>query len=110
MYQYHATVIRILDGDSVEMNIDLGMKIFFKSVCRLSGIDTPELNSSDPVERSAAQAAKLYLSNLLPLSLVVTINSKSLDKYGRPLVEIITPTGLNVNQEMILSGNAKSYL
>lgn len=109
MYQYHATVLRIVDGDTVELNIDLGMKIFYKSLCRLSGINSPELNSPDETVRAAAISAKLYLANILLLNSVVLLDSKGLDKYGRPLGVITTSLGVNINNAMLASGNAVVY-
>lgn len=103
-YAYKANVIRVIDGDTAELNIDLGFKLWLKRSARLTGINTPELNSSDPVERTLAQKARDALKALIE-GKDVTVISHSLDKYGRPLVSI-TSAGVNVNQYMIQQGYA----
>lgn len=109
MYQYKAIVERVVDGDTVVLNIDLGFTVRWKSSCRLWGINTPELNSKDQAERLKALEAKDFLTTNLPVGSEVVINSKQLDKYGRPLVEIIT-RGVIINNELIANGLAKDYL
>lgn len=109
MYTYNAKVIRVIDGDTVELDIDLGFTIHWKSSCRLYGINTPELKSSDKDERLKALEAKNFLIQELSVGSDVTINSKKLDKYGRPLVEVIN-NHININQELLVLGLAKEYI
>lgn len=109
MYTYNAKVIRVIDGDTVELDIDLGFTIHWKSSCRLYGVNTPELKSSDKDERLKALEAKNFLIQELPVGSDVTINSKKLDKYGRPLVEVIN-NHININQELLVLGLAKEYI
>jgi micrococcal nuclease len=108
LYNYSAQALRVIDGDTVELNIDLGLKVFRRESCRLSGINAPELNAIDPDVRAAAQASRDHLKFLIE-GKTVFIKSKSLDKYGRPLVLIYTTDGLNVNQEMVKKGYAVVY-
>lgn len=109
MYTYNAKVIRVIDGDTVELDIDLGFTIHWKSSCRLYGINTPELNSKDKDEKLKALEAKNFLIQELPVGLDVVINSKKLDKYGRPLVEVMN-NNININQELLVLGLAKEYI
>lgn len=109
LYNYEAKILRIVDGDTVNLEMDLGMKIYFKTNCRLSKINAPELSSTDPETRLKAQASKTYLSTLLPINSIVYLKSTGLDKYGRSLAEIITKEGLSVNDEMVRSGHAVIY-
>lgn len=108
MYQYNATIVRVIDGDTCEINIDLGMKIFYRNSCRLAGINAPELNSPDEATRQAAIASKEFLVSTLPPGIKAVIDSKSLDKYGRPIV-VIWLGVVNVNDLMISTGNAVVY-
>jgi micrococcal nuclease len=103
MYTYKAEVIRVIDGDTVVLNIDLGFKIHHISPCRLAGINAPEMNAKDEKVRAAAVASKEYLMGLLPEGMEVKIISKKLDKYGRPIVSI------GLNDSMIKSGHAVIY-
>jgi micrococcal nuclease len=109
MYNYNATIERVVDGDTVILDIDLGFTIHWKSSCRLWGIDTPELKSKDKEERAKAVIAKEYLIEALPVGSIVNINSKSLDKYGRPLVEIFV-NDVNINEELVSKGLAVRYI
>jgi len=112
MYTYKAEVIRVIDGDTVVLNIDLGFKIHHITPCRLAGINAPEMNSKDEKVRAAAVQSKEYLMGLLPEETEVTIVSRKLDKYGRPVV-VFMPHYSNeiyrVNELMIKSGHATIY-
>jgi endonuclease YncB( thermonuclease family) len=96
MYNYKAKVNKVIDGDTVNLTIDLGFRMTMTANCRLAGINAPELSTKE------GQVAKLYLTNLI--SDVDNIASTGLDKYGRPIVKIG-----DINQKMIDSGNAVKY-
>ena len=86
MYTYKAQVARVIDGDTVVLEIDLGFKIFHVMSCRLVGVNAPELNAKDEAVKLAAVESKEYLMSLLPVGKEITIKSTRLDKYGRALV------------------------
>ena len=111
MYEYNATILRVIDGETVEATVDLGFSTFFKSNFRLFGIDTPELHSSVPAVRELATRAKSRLIELIEGQTVLVRTHKP-DKYGRWLVEIKTPdiTLGTVNSQLIAEGFAKPYL
>jgi micrococcal nuclease len=104
MYTYKATIVRVIDGDTVVLNIDLGFKIHHITPCRLAGINAPEMNSKDEKVRAAAVASKEYLESLLKEGKHIVIESKKLDKYGRPVVIIDF-----VNNIMLQKGHAVIY-
>ena len=110
MYTYRAKVVRVIDGDTVVLDIDLGFDIHHVKSCRLYGINAYELRDKDPVKRGLANDGKNYLTSILVGD--VTIESKELDKYGRPLVIIWdNPSDTrSVNQRMVQNGLAVSYL
>ena len=97
LYTYNATVVRVLDGDSVELIIDLGFTVQWKSVCRFYGIDTPELRDKNPDLREIANIAKEFTKNYLYRDAKVIIKSRQLDKYGRPLVDIYCDENYSVH-------------
>lgn len=111
MYEYNATIIRVVDGDTVEAALDLGFSMSFHNNFRLFGVDTPELHSSDPAVRELAKRAKDRLIQLIEGKTVLVRTHKP-DKYGRWLVEIKTPdiTLGTVNSQLIAEGFAKPYL
>lgn len=88
LYTYKATVVRVIDGDTVELIIDLGFTVQWKSTCRLYGINTPELRSKNADEKAKALLARDFTKANLNEGAIVIIKSKKLDKYGRPLVDI----------------------
>lgn len=106
-YQYrHVKVERIIDGDTVEMTIDLGNKITWRDNFRLYGIDTPE--RGQPLYHEATE----YLSRLL-MSGVTRIETFKPDKFGRWLADLyIDSLGggeLHVNRLMVVEGFAVDY-
>ncbi len=109
LYNYLATVIRVVDGDTIELQIDLGFKMHYRTTCRLYGIDTPELKI--PAQKEAAKLAKAAVEELIPSGVAVRIESRELDKYGRALVEVYLDGRLetSLNQWLIDQGHAKPY-
>lgn len=108
MYTYNATVLKVIDGDTLQLNIDLGFRVGFKANCRLNGLNTSELNSKNEEERLDAIRSKAFLESTAPAGSSVKIVSASLDKYGRPLIELLVGRN-NINQQMISEGYAKPY-
>lgn len=107
LYNYKATVLRVVDGDTVELVIDLGFTVQWKSTCRLFGINTPELISKDAALRLKALEAKQYVIDRLPVGTTVYITSRQLDKYGRPLADIYYSAEMkHLNQELLDTGLA----
>ena len=109
MYEYQAEVIRIVDGDTIVLRIDLGFKLSWKVSCRLHGINCPELRSKDAEERIAAKAAKEFTASELPIGSIVLVYSVELDKYGRPLVDIFYEDK-HLNVELVSNNHAKLYM
>lgn len=101
---FHVEVVRVIDGDTVELNIDMGNNTFWRDKFRLVGINAPETHSTDKV---AADAATAFLAAAVKeQGLSVSTNGK--DKYGRWLCSIFTGKG-NVNLRMIEAGHAVPY-
>lgn len=109
MYTYNAKVIRVVDGDSVWLEVDVGFHVSYRYNFRLADIDTPELRSSDPVEKAKAYAAKERLEQLLPVGSQVIVESLKPGKYGRWITRITTRAGTQVNTTMITEGHAVPY-
>jgi micrococcal nuclease len=112
MYEYKATVKRIIDGDSLVLDIDLGFYMFMNETkIRLYGLDTPEMTSEDPLLRLQAIMATRYLFDNLQVGEKVTIKTvlDKREKYGRLLATIITNDGLNINEGLIQNKLAVSY-
>ena len=101
MYQYKAKVLNVVDGDTIDVSIDLGLQIYSLQRIRLYGIDTPERGQPGFLE--AADRLKQLI-----LDKNVTIKTYKTSKYGQYLGEIEFD-GIHINQMMITEGHAKKY-
>ena len=104
MYEYSARLIRVLDGDTISVSIDLGFHMHYRAFVRLAGFDAPERNTE------AGFKAREYLIDLLsdttiPL-IIKTLMNKEFEKYGRVLGSVMHGT-VNVNTEMVKAGHVK---
>jgi micrococcal nuclease len=105
MYEYRVTVNRVVDGDTVDVDIDLGFGIVLTDErVRIMGIDTPESRTSDPIEKVFGLASKNRLKELLgPEAILRTqVNKDGEDmkgKFGRVLGDFVTV--INGEQKMV---------
>lgn len=106
LYHYKAELLKIVDGDTVWLRIDLGFETYKECSCRLYGINTPELRKKE--QKEDALKAMAYLQFLFNGDQVY-VHSNKLDKYGRPLVTIYVGD-VNVNARMIEEKLAVPYL
>ena len=102
-YTYRATVHRVIDGDTVDVDIDVGFHMTSRQRVRLARIDTPELNSKDALIRAQAVLAKARITELVSGQPVV-ISTKKSDSFGRYLGEIfvLVAPGIQANVSDIL--------
>lgn len=116
MYKYNAKVIKIVDGDTVDLEIDLGFKLYTLQRCRLDGIDAPELTSKDKDKKELAQKVKKYLIEKL-IGKTILVETKKQGKFGRYLVKIWIYKDIeklileekSINQDLIDKGYAEEY-
>jgi len=111
MYEYKIKeVVKIVDGDTVDIIIDLGFSLTKKERVRLAGIDTPECRTRDLDEKQMGLEAKAFLTRRLadgePSGL--RVKTKKDGKYGRMLGTLFVGSQ-NINQEMIERGYAWKY-
>ena len=109
MYEYRATIRRIIDGDTIVADIDLGLEIWARGQhLRLYGIDTPEVRTRDLEEKAAGLLAKARVQALLPPGREVTIRTHKdrSGKYGRWLVTVDLPEHqCTLSELLILEGH-----
>jgi micrococcal nuclease len=111
MYQYKAKLRRVVDGDTVDAEIDMGFNIFIRERIRLMGIDTPESRTRNLMEKSWGLAAKARLIKLIEENnneFVVETKIDKKGKFGRVLGDIVI-NGVNINQQLITEGLAIPY-
>ena len=115
MYEYYVRKVEgVVDGDTIDVLIDLGFDILFASRVRLAGIDTPESRTKDLDEKKLGLEAKEYLKYKLKDAKSVKIKTEKMDsseKYGRILGWIfVDDQTLSINEQMIADGYAWGYL
>jgi len=115
MYEYFVREVKsVVDGDTIDVLIDLGFDILFESRVRLAGIDTPESRTTDKAEKVLGLEAKEYLKKQLKDAKSVVIRTEKMDsseKYGRILGWVyVNGESDSVNNKMIKDGYAWGYL
>ena len=113
MYEYRFELDRVVDGDTVDINLDLGFDVrLVKQRVRLFGLNTPESRTRDLEEKQYGLAAKARLKELLEnaktLSLRTRIDKKARGKYGRILGTLFADE-VNINRLLIDEGHAIEY-
>ena len=111
MYEYSCTVERVVDGDTIDVILDLGFDILYKSRVRLYGIDTPESRTRNLDEKARGKMASAFLKEAVEEGKQIVIQTKVKDsrgKYGRVLGDIVVD-GKNINQLMVQCHLAVAY-
>lgn len=116
-YWYNASLIKVIDGDTVDVIVDLGFKIHHKVRVRLYGVNTPESRTKDLAEKEAGMNAKKFTEDWLDRHknfTIHTIAGKD-DKYGRVLAmiysgdEVKSESVACLNEDIVDSGKARAY-
>ncbi len=111
MYEYSCKIDRVVDGDTVDVDIDLGFDVWMlKQRIRLYGVDTPESRTRDKVEKVFGNLAKEFVEKRLPVGSKQVLRTK-LDgkgKFGRILGEFVIDE-TTINRLLIESNNAVEY-
>lgn len=108
MYEYSAKIIKVIDGDTLDLDIDVGFSITVKQRVRLNGIDTPESRTKNKEEKVLGLKAKKIVEENVRGAKDIIVRTYKDDKYGRLLVDLIAD-GINVNQLLINEGFAWKY-
>jgi micrococcal nuclease len=115
MYEYYVRKVEnVVDGDTIDVLIDLGFDILFQSRVRLAGIDTPESRTRDLAEKALGLESKEYLKKHLKDAKSIIIKTEkmnSTEKFGRILGWLyVNGETVSVNDMMINDGYAWGYL
>jgi micrococcal nuclease len=114
MYEYRVKeVLKVVDGDTIDVVIDLGFDISFTSRVRLAGIDTPESRTTDAREKILGVEVKDYLKKALEGATDIVIRTEKADsseKYGRILGWLFVNRQTDsLNMELVNKGYAWAY-
>jgi len=117
MYEYNCTIRRIVDGDTVDVDIDLGFDTcLVNQRIRLFGIDTPESRTRDKVEKRYGKAAAAFLANYIPVGTtqILKTHKDKAGKFGRLLGEFmvyddVSDSQMSVKDVMIREHHGVAY-
>jgi len=115
MYEYKVKILKVVDGDTVDVDIDLGFGVVLSDErVRIMGIDTPESRTRDKVEKKFGLASKARLKSLLGKTgiLKTQINKKGEDmkgKFGRILGDFVVEDNRMVTDILVEEGHAVAY-
>jgi len=115
MYEYRCKVVKIIDGDTVDVDIDLGFGVWLKKErIRLYGIDTPESRTRDLEEKKYGFAAKEFLTKMLDDDggIILKTQKDAEGKFGRILGELWRTTEYgdqSINQYLVDNHHAVRY-
>ena len=114
MYEYKCKIIKVVDGDTVDVDLDLGFGVWLRDErVRIMGIDTPESRTSDKVEKVFGLAAKARLSSLLGEDAILETQVKHGEnmkgKFGRILGNFTTANGEHCADVLLREGHAVAY-
>lgn len=115
MYIYRVKKITgVVDGDTIDVDIDLGFSISYSQRVRLAGIDTPESRTTDKFEKTLGLESKEYLKTKLKDAKDIVIKTQkpdSSEKYGRILGWLyVDGSEISINEQMIQDGYAWGYM
>ena len=111
MYEYGCKVTRVVDGDTIDVDLDLGFDIIYKCRVRLYGIDTPESRTRNKDEKVRGKLAAKFLQNAISNGENVILQTQLKDskgKFGRVLASVVVD-GININQRMVTNHLAVRY-
>ena len=119
MYEYSCRIVRVVDGDTVDIDIDLGFDVWLKKQrIRLYGVDTPESRTRDLEEKKYGLAAKKFVEKRLPVGSKQTLRTRLDDrgKFGRILGEFVLITQwegkdipTTINEQLVRQHQAVKY-
>ena len=111
MYEYSCKIVKVVDGDTTDVDIDLGFGVWMKKQrVRFYGVDTPESRTRDLEEKKYGLMAKQFVLDHLPIGSTQTLRTRKdgVGKYGRILGEFVVGD-TTVNQLLIDTHNAVAY-
>lgn len=112
MYEYRCKILKVIDGDTVDVDIDLGFGVWIhKERVRFMGIDTPETRTRDKVEKIFGLVAKEFVLQYLPVGSVQTLKTfkDETGKFGRILGDFVLDDGRFLVETMIDKGYGVAY-
>jgi len=113
-FTYLATVRRVVDGDTIDFDVDLGFGVGARIRTRIVGVDAPETRRGDPAERERGRQATAFVEQfVLEFGPDFVIKTRKADGFGRWLAEVVgfDPAGdpVNLTERLLTTGHAVPY-
>ncbi|MBF0293537.1 MAG: thermonuclease family protein [Nitrospinae bacterium] len=106
---YRATVIEVVDGDTLRLNVNVWPKLYEKTLFRVAGVNAPEIHGKiSDCEKTAGQAAKTFTSAFVLSATEVIISGVKLEKYGRALGHL-SVNSQDLGKALLAAGHARPY-
>lgn len=113
MFDYPCKLIKVVDGDTIDVHIDLGFSVWHKARVRMLGIDTPESRTRNLEEKALGLASKARLKELLKGNKLEIECSKEKGKFGRVLAIVYATNKegnrVDCNNQLCVEGHARPY-
>ena len=112
MYEYRVKLVRVIDGDTIDAEIDLGFNVILRQRIKLYGISTPDIRTKDLEEKDRGVAAKQRLTELLPKEFIVETILNKRGKVGRIMGILYVEeydVRTNINNVLVDEGHAVTY-
>lgn len=106
MYEYRAHVLRVVDGDTVRLAVDLGCDVVINMTVRLCGLNCPEMNTPEGVAAKDFTLAWLTEATTFDRAVVLRTVKDRREKYGRYLGEILSDEGSSLNTALLAGDHA----
>lgn len=111
MFTYNCRIARIVDGDTIDVDIDLGFGIWKANErIRLWQIDTPECRTRDKEEKKYGLIAKNFVEEHLPIGKIFELQTLEKDKFGRYLGAVFVKNRLSINDMLLKANLAVKYV
>ena len=110
MYEYNCTIRRVVDGDTIDVDIDLGFDTWrCNERIRLYGVDTPECGTRDAEEKAAGLLAKKFVEDTLHVGTSYKLSTREKGKFGRYLGVIMLSDKTSINAALVSEHLAVAY-
>ncbi len=110
MYEYECTIRRVVDGDTIDVDVDLGFGTWRCSErIRLFGVDTPECRTRDAKEKAAGLLAKKFVEHVLHVGETYKLQTREKGKFGRFLGVIFISARTSINATLVSERLAVAY-
>jgi micrococcal nuclease len=114
MYHYKAHLVRVIDGDTIELRVDVGFHTYVQKKFRVLGVDTPELRGGTEETKAKAKEAKNFVMQVLNPAHHIWVRTMKPDSFGRWLADVTYMNVMdgverNLAQELIENGHGEPY-